>query len=414
MKFTISSDVLNAALRSGGVAANTPDAQDAEVVRVVPTQRCVMLTANADGLTIESAVQRMSARHQIDKNSVSVTAFGAVCIDKPSLEAKSANLMTPHELTFDFAGDQEKEAGQADAILPVGKVKVSVVNAKKRKAFNWSFDAYSATDFPQIGYAAVVQPWGEFKTDTVYKAVDAVGFALANKDHSDLFDNVAIMPKDKSAFVACTDNRHCAVCKMDQGGVLSLPASERLLVPFALFRLALDSVRDGLEDSIALSIEEDNEHLVVAGVRTTVRMAMPASNTRSKFPDVMLVYGMKAVVKIEIPSKAEFTQAVTTIVKSKDAPEWSKYIVETGKDELKLAYFGDEVASVGCNPIAQGLAGEGILLSNDFMLNVLKRLAGDIVLLSFTPDEKRAKIEDPSDPSLIYLMQRAADLAAGV
>ena len=392
MKFKVAHNVFQNAVLKGGTGALLLDSADPEAIRKNPVLRCVKITAAKNGLTVESSVPTINSKHTIPSDKVEISEEGATCLDIQELLSELKSLMFPHNLVF--------ETIDAEQVGKPEKLWVEAFNQKGRHAFGWTYDTVDADGFPNAKYSTGKASL-KIKGANLRKGIQSVSFAINQDEYSEMFNNIAICNSPKGVFVAGTDNRRGALAKLIVADT-QWKGTEKLLVEAKLLQTILSVIED---DEVVEFIEDDDkEHLTIATDSVMARVSMPPSNTRSKFPDVVNVLSLPLGVQVAIEDKKEFLQAMATATKRQNT---AHFLVEPGKEEIQVKYSPThKPAIIGCGKIANGLNADSITLSTHFLLDLAKRIEGDQMSLSFTPDEMRAIVRDADDPNLFYVMQR--------
>ena len=399
MKFKISNGVLLNALKKGGLAALSLNEVDPEAVHKNPLLRCVKIEVRPTdskkhhGLTITSSISKLSSEF-VQAKDVEVLEAGSICLDIQELLNELQSMLFPHDLVFEVV--PSKQTGVAD------KLTVQVFNQKGRQVFGWSYDTVAADAFPATAFETNQPTTIKAKVENLKKAIQSTVFAISQNEYTEVFNSLAISNSKKGIFICATDNRRGALAKLVVEETTWKTGPERILVEGSLLQSVISAMEN---DEVVELIEDiDGEHLIARTSKFVVRMVMPASDVRSKFPPVVQAINTEIVSSVVFNDKNEFLQAMATSVKRTNIVHFE---VKTGKDVVKVNYSNHhKPAIVGCEKIENGLKSETMTLGNKFLLDVANRIVGNEILMGFSPDEMRAVIKDANDPNVFYVMQR--------
>jgi len=116
-------------------------------------------------------------------------------------------------------------------------------------------------------------------------------------------------------------------------------------------------------------------------------------------------------VSVVIDKKSLETALSAVSVANKDR---SQYTIETGKNSITVKARGVAAlktveAKAKCETVEKSLKEKTVTMSTSHLLSSLSKLQGEKIVLSFTEDEMRVRVEDPSNKSFVYLLQRIMD-----
>jgi len=401
MKFEIDHKTLVSALQRGGISNQTKEAIDPDKSRKQPLLSCVKLTADKDGLTIESSSAGLSAKSSLAKDKIKISETGTVCVEGPDWLGDIKRLILPHNISFEFDSEQKR----VDETIPA-RAWVRATNAKGRESFAWSYDCYATKNFPKIVYGDN-KPTIKINGADLKKAIRGVNFSVESEDFIQVFDNIVFCMTKKGLYIAGSDNRRGAIVKLDKA-IQSTTEGKIVINAFLLNKTT--SCFNG-DEMINISIEDDNNHLVFANEdhSTLVRASMPSEESRQRYPEITKTMDNIMEVTVDIPDRQEFLQAMISLEHKADNGE---FCVVAGKEEISIK-FSDrhKPALVGCAKIAKGLQNGPIPLNIKFLLDILQQMEGTSMKLSFFAKEIRAVLQDSSEPNYFYLMQKAKPIS---
>lgn len=403
MKFAIQHNIFRSALTKGSLATLTKDAQNSESYRKQPTIRCIKLTADAEGLTLESSASGLSARTFVSKSDVKVEITGSLCVDTSEMIEDLDKLKFAHTLEFEYDPNQVK----SDASLP-SRILVKAINAKGRNAFEWSYDVYSCRSFPKVEFCGK-DPQFSVNQANLKRGMDAVGFTK-KEDEDHILDNVLIGIVNNVIQLGTTDRQRGSIIRIVNG--IKLNAKD------ALYLVNWDLLSDALkcydaDDMIDFVFEDGNTYLTIRDDKniTSFRFSLPDYKLTEKFGRLFELMKTKTKFTVTIDDKNEFLQA-TMIMNLRSTT--ANYHFKEGADEIQIDYSSrHKAAQVGCRKIEGGMK-TPMLLSVRLFLDILQKMEGNEIQISVANDEERVFVQDASDPNYFYLMIRKRNSAPKV
>ena len=403
MKFEIPHDVFYAALKKGGVATDSKDAKNPETTRKQPILRCVKLTTDNAGLTIESSATGLAARTFVPKTQVKIIIADSLCVEAPEMIEELSKLKFQHTIQVEFDHDQVK----TDASL-APRMWVRAINQKGREAFAWSYDVYPTRNFPKIAYSNET-PQFAVSAKQIRKIVEAVSFTKRDDDQH-VLDNVLIGPVDKILHLATTDTKRGAIIRLTEG--VKVNSNDDLhLVNWEILNTALACFDES--DPLEFVFEPDGEHLTLRGQNniTSLRLALPPAALIEKFGRLLGLRKTPVKFSVTVDDRTELLQAMM-VMEARGTT--ANYHFKGGGEEIMIDYSKrHRPAMVGCQKIDGGLS-DPILLSVKFFLDILQKIESDGVIISVAEDERRVFLYDTVDPNYFYMMVKLTSQAPAV
>lgn len=407
MNINIPHDVFLKALEKGGLAVFGSDGSDEGLREAIPTQRCVKLTAKNGKLTIESSVNKANSIYSCTPENMKVIKEGELCLDAVELRQELKYLQYAHTVFLELdESTVDPMAGTQgiDSIIPIGKVYFSAMNEAGRCAFKAPLTAYSPNDFVQTSYSDTTAPVLTIQSKPLCDAIDFVSFASCTDRVTELFDHICILSKDGKTHVAATDNRRAALTTLDTAFCEGETTNHPILVDVLMARSVISQMPDD-STKIEIILDQDDEHVTFRAQDFKVRVSMPPSSSRTKFPSFASAINMPIGASIVFNSRRELGQSVARL-SAKD--NVGVFTVETGSEivGIKLKDF-DLSGEVGCQAITKGLKSP-ISLGLKFIEEILKNMPDGSanVKFSFSNDEKKVIVQSVESPTPFYLMQR--------
>jgi DNA polymerase III sliding clamp (beta) subunit (PCNA family) len=150
---------------------------------------------------------------------------------------------------------------------------------------------------------------------------------------------------------------------------------------------------------------EDKEHIILFSEKIKIRLCIASDEVKQQFPNFLNILNIVLPITL-VADKADLLEAVE-VLSLYNAEKSISYITGV-KSEFKIdaARRGTdpETALAECEPITASLENP-IAMSNSFIIDGCKKISGPKVKLSFTKDEKKIKMESPTDTNFVYLMQ---------
>ena len=407
MKFSIPNDMIKDAIRKGGVAAMTNEAKNKDQLMTQPTLNCVKIQADDKFLVVESSVPHISSRFKLPiGDKVKVEGEGGACVEASailrSLEATgSGNL-----ITVDSAPMQEMDDENGGEIKKNVKVQYQAHNEKNKREMKVSANAFSTDVFPEISYGE-----GDViltcKAGILKSTLDDTIFSANIADYVELLDNVAIVRGSGKLVFGTCDGKRSVLKIVDHKTVSPGKGTGTTLVKVALL-LKAASVFDA-DDDVTLMDAGDGQNVILKSSTLEIKISMAPVNMRKKFPNVANILAIEVDFGVTVP-KPKFSQILNQCAAHNI--ETGEYFVKSGSDELSIISVnegnGDNCESnlETLEPIPKSLTDGHIFMSTTFMQDMVKRIPGNKVKLSFTSDERKIKVEDADDPSYVYILMR--------
>jgi DNA polymerase III sliding clamp (beta) subunit (PCNA family) len=409
MKIVITNGRIRKALEKGGAAAFTKEATDDDNLKISPTLNCVRLVPTEEGLTLESHVSQMSVKHSIPAGAdLTVEDSQPICFDVGWV-LRSCCMTAPDDRNLVLEtgelpnGIPEKEEGQ---VVANGSVTVSVQDQQERTLSSWDDRTFSADDFSETSYAEG-EHFATVKASLMKKLIDDVIFTADLSDYMEMLDNLALSKIGGRLMLCCTDGKRFIIRKAPEGSVQLSEGDITCLVKADLLKRAVSVFED--DDEIRIHDGGDGLSMLFLSENTSARIAMPPAHARQKFPDVKKV--------LDLPMEFSFTVARSSLIEglgyaSKINRERGEYVLVSGEQSFSIKSSNEgstkknESTVFTAEPVPQSVAGDHIYLSSGPFLEFAKRIVGDTVKLSITPDERRVKVEDTEDSDYVYYLQR--------
>ena len=286
-------------------------------------------------------------------------------------------------------------------VQPNGKL-ATIATANKSEKRKGKDDTYPVSEFTQVDYNHSNVLFS-INSKTLAQCVDQVLFAKELNDLSGVFDKVGVFISNKKLFFACTDGKRCAIYSVAEKDAKIKIDNQKILVDGELLKTACKSFES--DEEIEIIDGEDKEHIILASGKTRVRLCIASEEVKQSFPNFLNLTGLVLpiiidVVKSDLVSAIEFLSVYNA--------EKSIFYVNKGKKEIKIdvARGGTDPQTtvVECDEIKDSLQNP-IALSNNFTKDGCKKIDGDKIKISFSKDEKKVKIESPTDSSFVYFMQ---------
>jgi len=402
MKVVVTQSVLINALKRGGVAAVSPEGQAEEFRTKIPTRRCVRILADKKAISIESTTEGVASKSEMPvSDQVAVEQEGGACVPAKELTSLCSKLFPDHKVSIE--------------LIPSGKPKVNDTVAVK--ALDGSecqvqaeFEAFPVEDFEAAKYAD--EPVAiKTKVEAVKKHCGAIEFASNPADYQNLHNNLAIEESDGVVYFVGTNGKRVAVVdvKKDDFGSGSLNG-ELLLIDAVTCGSILGTLPPDAE--LLMVREPDGQHIVLKCLDSWFRVAMVDEVRKAKFPKYKKA--MTTPVKVEVVlNRKDLDLALAVVMEANKGR--GKYEVKTGKDHVVVRGKGvtalkEVQAKVKCDSVvSEGLQDGVIHLNSTFFSEAIKKMKGDKIKLSFTPDEKKAKVASVDSPEFTYVMLRLVE-----
>jgi DNA polymerase III sliding clamp (beta) subunit (PCNA family) len=408
MKITVPLKTLAEFVEKSAVGALTSDAQDEERKKIRPTDSCVRITASKDSISFESSSPEISALYSMPKDdSVIIDKEGSFCVEA-SHYLKVLKTLSSSRYSIQISYEENKNYGKdafGGIIQPNGKITtIAVDNKNKAERRKLHDDTFPVSEFTQVDYnhSKVLFSIG---AKTLKDSIDRVMFATDPTDLSELLDRVAIVVSGKKIYVAVTDGKRVAIVFVDENGkdVEIKSNDQKILIDGILLKNSCKSFDD--DEKIEIIDCEDKEHIILFSEKIKIRLCIASDEVKQQFPNFLNILNIVLPITL-VADKADLLEAVE-VLSLYNAEKSISYITGV-KSEFKIdaARRGTdpETALAECEPITASLENP-IAMSNSFIIDGCKKISGPKVKLSFTKDEKKIKMESPTDTNFVYLMQ---------
>jgi len=408
MKITLPLKQLKDAVEKASVAALTQKAQDKDRKLTKPTDSCVRVSASKDSIVFESSSQGISALHSVQTGGgVSVGQEGACCVEASRYLRILQAL--PKGCLIEISQEDKKgcvnESPESKVIEPSGTITTVAFENKSEKR-RGNDDTFPVDGFTQVDYAGG-RVLFSIQAKLLTKCVDRVLFAINSNDIAGLYDNVAILVFDNKILFVGTDGRKCAVYSVvaDEKDCATILDGQEILVGGKLLKNSCKSF--GNREIIDVIGCEDGEHVILAGENTRVRLLMAPAKIKQQYPDAANLLNLACPVSIVV-DRADLLEAVEVL--SLRNPGRSIYHIKKGKSQIRIttAARGDDpdpdMATAECESIAASPTNP-VALENEFVVDGCEKIAGSKVRISFSKDEKKIRMESPSDARFVYFFQ---------
>ena len=405
MKVSMPHNVLTDAIQKASVSALTPEAQDEEIVKSIPTQSCIKIDATGDEISFESAVGRIASKHtvKVGKDGVQVDVPGKICIQSKWL---LDNLLTTNgrdaiasiEIKYDPDYSDGDETGK---IMPNGRC-LLILSEENQQVFSWESETYSVSKFTKTPkYEG--EEMAVVDAEVFYDAVTSVDFSIDPDDGNDVNSRISIRPDGSKLFFIATDAKRGTVFHVK----IESPMTDRgvVLVDPSLLKRALEH----LQGSVKLLVESDKLHLVLVCGDTSMRLAIPPEKISAAFPNVMGLVTEDHPVFFLI-DREKLLLALANLEKTNSSRFFVSYNV--GASHMVLEATDEDrgrkaVAQVGCEPSKQWLKeSKRLALNVSYVQDIAKRLSSDWIRIGFSPNEKRICFDSDIDSNLVCVMAR--------
>lgn len=412
MKITLSQKAFAEALRSGGVAAFTPEGQSEDVRIADATRGSVRITADKKSVTFESTVGQVAAGHTvpIEDKVVAVEKEGSVCVPVKELKQICDKMKEDQTISLEFIpSSAKKDQKKSVVVQPCGDIIGKIGKGGKSSTIEHTLVAYPASEFEEIKGVENASALIKGKADAFRSACGKVAFAINSNDTNEMYHNIGIFDggnDGKLSFVG-TDGRRCAVVSVPKSDFESTSMKGTVLVNLALLTPALEAM-----GSDVMELADDSGHHIVLRTKTSwVRLAMVDKAVMEKYPDFKKVMAKPIGVDLMV-DKESLEEALDHIsIANKDR---GKYTIKVGAENIivrsqGVANLKEVKAKVKCDKIGVSLKEDTINLSTWCFISSVKKLTGEKVRVCFTVDERMARVESPDNPEFTYLMQKMSE-----
>jgi len=375
---------------------------------------CVKISTSGENIVFESSVSRFSARLVVPPSEgMSIVSPGAVCIPLKEFKQTVAKISDSYGVSILFSPIPATKMTEVPAnmrsMLPVGTVDIGAINSKKKIFAKATMDAFPTSNFnahafPEISELDVVFTG---QASCLRKPYSDNSFSANPDDPNEIFNKLAIFMNREGIYFLAADGRRCAIVKSasDQFDTYAcVDENLPILIEIEYLTQVLSSLSDS--DPITLAVSRDRSHSYILSDRTSYRIAMVGEQTRTNYPAIRKIIDMEA--------------GASVLIDRKELLIASNMLYNVCNDRGTHSYRDNEIVlssqSLMVLKRAEGLvdftwASEARLKKTEFCFNTgnlvdgLNRMSGEQVKLTFTPDERKVKIEDASDPDMSYYLQ---------
>jgi hypothetical protein len=362
-------------------------------------------------LVVSSASHDLAVSVRAKVAAESIAGGGAVCVNAADIIKDVNGLIRPHAITVSWEGHGKRGN-------PAGKVLVTAVNDRKRRAATGEYDAYDPENVVAAELGSENAPWAQIAVGELRRCVDAVAFAAdANDSRTMIFDHIMVRLVEDGLQLAATDKSSLAtVTSAPEHCEVLRPVSPNLADDLALLRHDVLPKAIGLFEGVSkVQIVSDQTGFLwlrggsEEGILVNVRTVMPAKEKRQAYPAPAIDKFTKVALPISIMvDRDELVQATTSAL-ARGSRNCTLTITE-GATEIPVEFAGSSKPSmVGCDAIVKSLQSP-IRLSSHGLLEAAKRITSEKVILAFTDDEKRGILRSPEDQRVCYAFQRSKQI----
>lgn len=406
MKITVPLKTLVDIMEKSAVGALTKESQDEERKKIRPTDSCVRIsTGKGNSIVFESSSPKVSVLCSIPKSDdVTVEKEGSCCVEASSYlkVLKSLSGKYSMQITYEENENYGKDSF-AGVVQPNGKITSIAIENKNQKR-KGKDDTFPVKEFSEVDYSHNKVLFS-VNAKMLKDSIDKVIFAIDPTDLSDLLDRVAIVVSNKTVYFAGTDGKRCAIFSLQNNDKdIEVKCEEqKILIDGELLKTSCKSFEDG--DKIDVIDCEDKEHIVLASEKIKIRLCIASEEIKQLFPNFLNILRIECPTTI-MANKEDLEEAIGFL--SLYNVDKSIFHVDDGKSEIKVdaARRGSdpETALVSCEKIGKSL-NNPVAMSNKFIIDGCKKINADKIKISFSADEKKIKMQSPTDANFVYLMQ---------
>lgn len=406
MKFSIPNGLIKSAIRKGGVSAMTSGAKNKDQLMTQPTLNCVKIHADDKSLVFESSVPSISSRFTVPlTDEIKVDAVGGVCVLAEWLLKSCESTSNEYLISFDSAVMEKTSDDDQGEIKHTSKILMQALAEKGKCKVKWTAPAYSADVFPESSYDKSKEPIISCNAQVFKGIIDDVIFSANTSDSLELLDNVAIVRDAGKIVMATCDGKRSVLKVVDSKTIKIGKGSGVTLVKVGLLLKAISAFN--ADEEITLQDAGDGQNVILTSTNLEFKIAMAPTNLRKKFPSVPNMLAMETDFGFVVSKEELFRDLAPAMTENS---ETAKYTIDAAKGIAILAtndgHGTTSEAFMDISDLPKSLKNGHIFMSTIFLLDMIKRLPGKNVKISFTEDERKIKVEDPDDPAYVYIMMR--------
>jgi DNA polymerase III sliding clamp (beta) subunit (PCNA family) len=408
MKISIPNSLMRIAARKGSLAAMTPEANNKDQLVSQPTLNHVRISVDDKVMVIESTVQQVSSRAKVAvDSSIKVDETGSCCVKAEwLLKTCCESVGEDISITLEDVPMEKVEKPKEGEIYATSRLQIRGTDKEKGKVrVKWSTPAIAGNAFVDTNYdggSVIIS----CKAGVLKDIVNDVIFAANTSDHLELLDNVAILREGGKVIFATCDGKRSALRAADKDRVSPGKGNGTTLVKALLLNKA--AAEFGVDEDVVLMDAGDGHNVILKSENLEFKIAMAPVNLRKKFPSVQNMMAMQTTFGIDIPKNA-LSEALVAVAATNS--ESGKYSISLDNKQMVISSSNEEGDT--CESIVdlenvpeKNLSKGYICISTTFFQDMVKKTSGNTIRMSFTEDEKKTRIEDPSDPSYTYIMMR--------
>jgi DNA polymerase III sliding clamp (beta) subunit (PCNA family) len=406
MKFTIPNGLIKAAIRKGGVSAMTSEAKNKDQLMTQPTLNCVKIHADDKSIVFESSVPAISSKFTIPvADGIKVDSEGGVCVLADWLLKSCESTSDEYTISFDSAVVEKVSDENQGEIKHTSKILMQALADKGKCKVKWTAPGYSETVFPEASYDKSKDPIISCNAAVFKGIMEDVIFSANLSDSLELLDNVAINREAGKMVMATCDGKRSVLKVIDPKSVKIGKGSGTTLVKAGLLLKAISAFDS--DEELSLQDAGDGQNVVLTSTNLEFKISMAPTNLRKKFPSVSNMLAMETDLGFVV-AKADLIRELTPAMAENS--ETAKYTIDAKKGiSILTTNDGNGTTSeafMDIEELPKSLKNGHIFMSTIFLLDMVKRIPGKSVKISFTEDERKIKVEDPSDPAYVYIMMR--------
>ena len=415
MKVTISKKDLDLVVSRACLAAMTEEGQS-EISRANnETRGCVRIKAEGNKISFDSSVSRFSARYEVpvvEGTDSAILVEGETCIPAKELKTVAAKIPDGYKVSMTFIPkppEQDKDAPAAyRALLPDGIVEVAGIDGKKVIA-KAKIEAYPSSQFADVTYveADKLALLASGKASCFKAPYNAVSFAINPDDLKEIFDKLAVFTTEDSIIFVGADGHRCSIVQSKTDSFDKIVGKE-LLVPVLIDSEFLSPLLSSLSDKDPLVVGMDlTDHVYFCSEGTSYRISMVTEELRKKFPNYKKIMSLptSAVVTVDRKHLAFSTNMLMVVNKDRGVHSFNNAEMVIKMVGKGFATVKEATGEIAYELTSQDPIKKDICLHTGYLIEGIKKMSCDKIKMSFTPDEKRVRIEDESDPKFLYYMQ---------
>ena len=272
----------------------------------------------------------------------------------------------------------------------------------------------ASAEIPQAGQTAakpVDSAYGKklltISPKELKKAVAAAAVGIDGDEYAELFDNVAFFFTKNGLAITGTNNRKAARVRIPPETASYVQDDTKILVNCKRLMANLKT----LETKAKVEVYADDNYLtvLVVGMQfASVRILMPPAENRDKYPPCWKDLSFDS--QIEILSKSQLIAALKAINKQSVV---ARIKAEAGGTQIKIhGQAKQEPVVVDCAVISNGL-NNGISLDTDFLIESLRHIEGEKVVLMINSEKKRVALRS-DNPNHFFVTQWLKDTEAQI